>query len=468
MENAEQNKYLGYQKVSKLLLKFSVPCVLSLLISALYNIVDQIFIGNSELGYLGNAATSVVFPITIISLAFAWCFGDGAAAYLSICQGANDTKRVHKFIGGAILASFAASVVFCVLCGIFMNKILFAFGASDATIGLARSYFIIILSAVPVFMLTNTISPIIRADGSPGYSMMLMLTGSIINVVLDPLFIFVFKWGIAGAAWATIIGQIVSFIIALIYFSKSKTFKLRLNSFKTDFKLLGKTVQLGSSTFITQMAIVIISLVCNIMLVKYGRISKYGQDIPIAVIGIAMKVFTIVINIVVGIVLGGQPILGYNYGAKNYKRVKETFNLILISTLIIGILSTLIFELCPQIVINMFGVQTALYDEFAQMTFRIFLALVTFTCTIKMSSVFFQAVGQPSKAAIISLARDIILFIPLVIILPVYMGINGALWAAPIADVIGIIITFAFIHVFFISLNKEVTQTNSAASKKGC
>ncbi|MDR3149245.1 MAG: polysaccharide biosynthesis C-terminal domain-containing protein [Oscillospiraceae bacterium] len=274
MENAEQNKYLGYQKISKLLLKFSVPCVLSLLISALYNIVDQIFIGNSELGYLGNAATSVVFPITIISLAFAWCFGDGAAAYLSICQVANDTKRVHKFIGGAILASFAASVVFCVCCGIFMNKILFAFGASDATIGLARSYFIIILSAVPVFMLTNTISPIIRADGSPGYSMMLMLTGSLINVVLDPLFIFVFKWGIAGAAWATIIGQIASFIIALIYFSKSKTFKLRLNSFKPDFKLLGKTVQLGSSTFITQMAIVIISLVCNIMLVKYGRIFR--------------------------------------------------------------------------------------------------------------------------------------------------------------------------------------------------
>jgi Na+-driven multidrug efflux pump len=181
-----------------------------------------------------------------------------------------------------------------------------------------------------------------------------------------------------------------------------------------------------------------------------------------------MKVFTIVINIVVGIVLDGQPILGYNYGAKNYKRVKETFNLILISTLIIGILSTLIFELCPQIVISMFGVQTALYDEFAQMTFRIFLALVTFTCTIKMSSVFFQAVGQPSKAAIISLARDIILFIPLVIILPVYMGINGALWAAPLADVAGIIITFAFIHVFFISLNKEVTQTNSAAARKDC
>jgi putative MATE family efflux protein len=455
METSDPSKFLGEVKVSKLLLKFSLPCVLSLLISALYNIVDQIFIGNSELGYLGNAATSIVFPITIISLAFAWCFGDGSAAYLSIAQGRQDTRKTHKTIGGALCATFASSIVFVIGCGVFMDDILYAFGASEQSIGLAGDYFTIILAAIPIFMVTNTMSPIIRADGSPGFSLLLMLAGSIINLVLDPLFIFVFHWGIKGAAYATIIGQMASFIIALIYFFRSKTFRLTLKSFLPDFALLGNTAKLGASTFITQMSIVIISLVCNIMLVKYGRLTEYGPDIPIAVIGIAMKVFTIVINIVVGIILGGQPILGYNYGAKRYDRVKETFRLVLISTVIVGVISTLIFELCPQIVINLFGVESELYEEFAQITFRTFLMLITFTCTIKMTSIFFQAVGQPVKAAIISLSRDIVCFVPLVILLPLTMGIKGTLWAAPVADVIGIVITVSFITSFFKSLSRE-------------
>ena len=464
MEKADQSKFLGEDKIEKLLLKFSIPCVLSLLISALYNIVDQIFIGNSELGYLGNAATSIVFPITIISLAFAWCFGDGAAAYLSICQGQKDTRHAHKCIGGAMTATFVAGLLFVLICSLFMDNILFAFGASEATIRLARDYFIIILAATPVYMLMNMMSAVIRADGSPGHSMLLMLVGAVINIVLDPLFIFVFKWGIKGAAYATIIGQIASFLIAVAYFFKSKTFKLTFKSFIPDFKLLGNSMRLGASTFITQMSIVIISLVCNIMLVKYGSISKYGPDIPIAVMGIAMKVFTIVINIVAGMVLGGQPILGYNYGAKKYKRVKETFRLILISTVIVGILSTLVFELCPLAVIHLFGVQTELYDEFAQMAFRTFLALVTFTCVIKMTSIFFQAVGQPVKAAIISLTRDIACFVPLVILLPKAMGIKGTLWAAPVADIIGIIITVYFISAFFKSLDQETDQLETPAA----
>ncbi|MDR3207702.1 MAG: MATE family efflux transporter [Oscillospiraceae bacterium] len=461
MATTDQSGYLGEEKISRLLLKFAIPCVLSLLISALYNIVDQIFIGNSDLGYLGNAATSVVFPITIISLAFAWCFGDGSAAYLSMAQGRKDTQHAHKCVGGAMTASFAAGLLFALVCALFMDSILYAFGASAQTIGLARDYFTIILAAVPLFMVMNTISAVVRADGSPGYSMMLMLTGAVINLVLDPLFIFVCHWGIKGAAWATIIGQIVSFVLALLYFRKSKTFKLTWRSFIPDFALLGNTAKLGASTFITQMSIVVISLVCNIMLVTYGRQSPYGQDIPIAVIGIAMKVFTIVINIVVGIILGGQPILGYNYGAKKYGRVKETFRLIVIATVIVGILSTLIFELCPQIVINLFGVEPGLYDEFAQMTFRTFLALVTFTCAIKMSSIFFQAVGQPVKAAVISLTRDIVCFVPLVILLPLAMGIEGTLWAAPAADIIGIIVTVIFVVSFFKSLSRRSAQTDA-------
>lgn len=468
----EETKFLGEEKVSKLLKKFSIPCILSLLISSLYNIVDQIFIGNSELGYLGNAATTIVFPITIISVAFAWCFGDGAAAFLSLCQGKKDTKDAHKGIGNALGATIIISVIFMIICFTFMNNILFAFGASDATIGLARDYFIIILSAIPFYMIANMLNGVIRADGSPVYSMACTLVGAIINIILDPVFIFGFKLGIKGAAYATIIGQIVSFIISIIYLLKTKTFKIKLESFKVNMHLFWNVTKLGISTFITQMSIVIISLVCNIMLVKYGTISKYGQDIPIAVIGIAMKVFTIVINIVVGIILGGQPILGYNYGAKNYDRVKQTFKLVLILTVIVGVVATLAFEICPQVIISIFGTQSELYNEFAVMTFRIFLCLVTFTCTIKMTSIFFQAVGQPVKAAIVSLVRDIVCFVPLVIILPNFMNIEGVLWAAPIADIIGIIVSLILVVVFFRGLAKGDTKQETKdetikESKKG-
>lgn len=449
------NKYLGKEKVSKLLLKFSIPCILSLLISSLYNIVDQIFIGNSELGYLGNAATSIVFPITIISVAFAWAIGDGSAAFLSLCQGRKDTKNAHIAIGNGILINFIISILFVLLGFIFMDKLLFLFGASEVTLPIAQDYFRIILIFIPVYMMANGMNAIIRADGSPGFSMASTLIGAITNIILDPIFIFAFKWGIAGAAWATVIGQCLSLIVSIIYFTKTKTFKLGWSSFKVNFGIFSNVIKLGVSTFITQMSIVVISLVCNIMLAKYGAMSKYGADIPIAVIGICMKVFTIVINIAVGIILGAQPILGYNYGAKQYDRVKKTFKLALISTIIVGLISMILFELCPSVIIKMFGTESDLYMEFAIKTFRIFLFFIVFTCTIKISSIFFQAVGNPVKASIVSLARDIVLFVPLVIILPKYMGVEGALYAAPIADLIGIIITIILLILFFNKLGKE-------------
>lgn len=458
MEN--DNKYLGKEKVSKLLLKFSIPCILSLLISSLYNIVDQIFIGNSELGYLGNAATSIVFPITIISVAFAWAIGDGSAAFLSLCQGRKDTKNAHIAIGNGILINFIISVIFVILGFLFMNNLLFMFGASETTLPIAQDYFRIILIFIPVYMMANGMNAIIRADGSPGFSMASTFIGAITNIILDPIFIFVFKFGIAGAAWATVIGQCLSLIVSIIYFTRTKTFKISWNSFKMNLGITSNVIKLGISTFITQMSIVVISLVCNIMLAKYGAMSKYGADIPIAVIGICMKVFTIVINIVVGIVLGAQPILGYNYGAKQYERVKKTFKLVMASTVIIGVISMLIFELCPSVIIKMFGTESDLYMEFAIKTFRIFLFFIVFTCIIKVSSIFFQAVGNPIKASIVSLTRDIIFFVPLVIILPIYMGVEGALYAAPIADIIGIIITIILLVLFFKNLgNKENVES---------
>ncbi len=454
MENQENNKFLGSEKISKLLLKFSIPCILSLLISSLYNIVDQIFIGNSELGYLGNAATGVVYPITIIAVAFAWCFGDGAAAYLSLCQGRGDTENSHQGIGNSILVTFIISIIFLILGFIFKDNLLYLFGASKASISLARDYFVIILAAIPIYMLGNSMNAVIRADGSPGFSMLATALGAVINIILDPIFIFPLNMGIKGAAYATIIGQIATLIVSIIYYTRTKTFKLTLNSFKMNFKVFKNIIKLGVSTFITQMSIVIISLVCNLMLAKYGAMSKYGADIPIAVIGITMKVFSIVINIIVGVILGAQPILGYNYGAKNIDRVKETFKKVVVISTIVGVVSTIIFELCPSVIISIFGSNNELYMEFAVLTFRLFLMLVTLTCLIKMISIFFQAVGEPLQAAIVSLARDIVFFVPLVIILPKYIGIKGVLIAGPIADLLGIIITIILVLKFFKKINQ--------------
>lgn len=476
MNQSENSQFLGTEKISKLMLKFSVPCVLSLLVSALYNIVDQIFIGNSELSALGNAATGVVFPIFIIAQAFAWCFGDGCAAYLNICQGRRDTSSAHKAIGTGIVITLLASLVLMAVFFPLKTQLLTLFGASENSIAMAVEYFNIILAFFPIYMLSNMMNAVIRADGSPSWSMASMLLGAIINIILDPIFIFGMHWGMTGAALATILGQCVSLVISLIYFFRTKTFKLTKRSFIPDFKAFFNALKLGTSSFITQMTIVIISLVCNIMLAKYGAMSQYGIDIPIAIIGIESKVFTVVINLVVGIVLGCQPIIGYNIGAKNYDRVKQLYKSILTCTLIIGIASTLLFELAPRAVVGIFGTPTNIpnpedYWIFAEKTFRIFLFLVTFTCTIKMTSIFFQAVGKPAQAVISSMIRDIICFIPLILILPVFLGIEGILFAAPIADFVAMIVAVALTVTFMKSLkpspSQEIAETALKPSKAG-
>lgn len=476
MEKSESSQFLGTEKISKLILKFSVPCLLSLLVSALYNIVDQIFIGNSELSALGNAATGVVFPIFIIAQAFAWCFGDGCAAYLNICQGKKNAQNAHKSIGTGLTVTLLSSLVLMAIFFPCKRRLLTLFGASDNSIGYAIEYFNWILSFFPIYMLSNMFNAVIRADGSPAWSMFSMLAGAITNIILDPVFIFGCKWGMTGAAVATVIGQAVSFVISFIYVFRTKTFQLSWKSLIPDFKEFKGTLQLGASSFITQTTIVVISLVCNIMLAKYGATSKYGVDIPIAIIGIESKVFTVVINLVVGIVLGSQPIISYNMGAKKYDRVKELYRKILLSTVVIGLASTLLFELAPQAVVGMFGSPTNIpnpedYWEFGKKTFRIFLMLVTFTCIIKMTSIFFQAVGKPVRAVIASMIRDIVCFIPLIIVLPLFFGIEGILFAAPTADFLAMIVAVALTVTFMKTL--KITSTEDAGntvikpSKKG-
>lgn len=480
--NGEQNnRYLGEGKLSKLMLKFCIPCVLSLVVSALYNIVDQIFIGNSELSVLGNAATGVVFPIFIIAQAFAWWIGDGCAAYLNICQGRKNSQNAHKAIGTGIVFTVAASLILMAIFYPLQRPLLLTFGATEdvyaesglipGSIDYAIRYFNIILGFFPVFMAMNMMNAVIRADGAPGWSMVSMLAGALTNIALDAAFILGFKWGMEGAAWATVIGQTVSFVISLLYFIfKTKTFKLKLKSFVPDLKEFANPVKLGLSSFITQMTIVIISLVCNIMLLKYGAMSDYGQNIPISLIAIESKVFTVVINIVVGIVLGCQPIIGYNIGAKKLDRIKKLYLYILACTVAVGILFTILFEAAPTAVVAIFGspdpaqVNPEKYWEFGIKVFRIFLMLVTFTCTIKMTSIFFQASGRPVFAIVASLIRDIVCFIPLICVLPIFYGIDGILWAAPFADFIAMIVTVALTVAYFAGFKKE--KAKSAQSER--
>ena len=456
------NKYLGEEKITKLLFKFSLPCILGLLIGALYNIVDQIFIGNSELGYYGNAATGISFPIICVVNAFAWCIGDGAAAYLSICSGRRDSESAHKSVGTGITTTVLIGICLSSISLMFASPLMNLFGASAQTLTIATDYFVIISSFFVFYLLLNVMNSMIRADGSPKYAMIAMLLGALLNIALDPLFIYVFKWGIKGAAWATVIGQIVSFLVCAVYFIKPKSFILTKKSFLIDFKVLKNLVLLGASTFITQVSIAILSLVSNMMLAKYGSLSVYGKDIPISVFNIITKVFTIVLNIIVGIILGGQPIFGYNYGARKFDRVKKTYKIVLFLTIIIGVISTLFFQLFPRIIVSAFGSGNELYFEFAEKTFRIYLSLLIVTCLIKMSSIFFQSIGKPVYSFVSSIIRDIVFYIPLVFILTSALenknpgsGINGIIYAAPIADLMSVFIIVVLTYSFFKSLNKE-------------
>ncbi len=457
-----ENKILGEEKISKLLFRFSLPCVTGLLISAFYNIVDQIFIGNSTLGYLGNAATGISFPIICIANAFAWCVGDGAAAFLSICSGRKDSDSAHKCVGTGLSATIIISVVLSGICLAFQRPLMTLFGASDATLSLAVDYFRIIALFFPIYLMINVMNSMIRADGSPNYAMIAMSVGAVLNIILDPIFIFWLNWGIQGAAIATVIGQTASFVVCVVYFRKPKSFHLTKESFRIDWDVLWTLIQMGGSTFITQISIVVMSLMSNMTLFRYGALSVYGSDIPISVFSIQTKVYTIVNNIVVGIALGGQPILGYNYGAKKMDRVREAYRLILISCLSVGVIATLVFELCPELLIHIFGSGNALYMDFAVKTFRIYLSMSVITCLTKLTSVFFQAIGKSVQAMITSIIRDIVCFVSLTLVLCRVLeaqkpgsGIFGILLAAPLSDIVAGMVVVALTVSFFRSLKNE-------------
>lgn len=460
-QNQTTQNPLGTEKISKLIKQFAIPCIISLVVSSLYNIVDQIFIGQG-VGYLGNAATNIVFPFTVIAMAFSLMVGDGAAAYLSLSLGKNDKESANKGICNGIVISALLGIAFLIFGLIFRENLLKLFGVTEKSYEFAKVYMTYITLGMPFFIITNALNSMIRADGSPSYAMATMLVGAILNMILDPIAIFVFHMGVKGAAIATIIGQVASGIMSVLYLKKFKSVTITKQSLKPEWKMVRKICSLGISSFITQSAITLVLIVINQTLTKYGAESKYGSEIPLSALGIVMKVNQIVNSIVIGLAVGAQPIIGFNFGAQKYDRVLKTYSFAVKVAVAITAIGTLIFQLCPQVIINLFGQENELYNEFAQLCFRIFIALVIFNAFQITSGIFFQAIGNPVKAAILSLSRQIGFLIPAILILPKFFGINGILYAGPTADCLAFIlaVTLVIIEVKKIKLlstnNKEL------------
>lgn len=451
------------EPIGKLIVKFAVPCVISLLVNALYNIVDQIFIGRG-VGYLGNGATNVVFPITIIALAFALLIGDGGAAFLSLKLGEGERESAQKGVGNSIVMVTIAGIIMLVIGLAFLNPIVHLFGATDILLPYALDYGYIIVIGLPFTMISTALNSIIRADGSPQFAMMSMLLGAVINTILDPIFIFYFHMGVQGAAIATIIGQIASFILSILYISRFKTVKVTKSSMRLQSSICRMVLGFGISSFITQISITIVMGVTNNLLTKYGAQSVYGAEIPITAMGIVMKVNQILISILVGIAAGSQPIIGYNYGAGNYKRVKKTLAIAVMAAEIITVIAFVIFQISPMSIVSLFGAEDGLYNEFAVKCFRIFLLFCILNGFQTVAGIYLQAVGKPIKSAIVSLSRQIVFLVPAAIIIPRFIGVEGVLWAGPVADGLAFLLALVLIvfEVIHLKAEKRIIRVKEA------
>lgn len=453
---------LGTENIGRLLVRFSVPGIICMVVNALYNIVDQIFIGRG-VGYLGNGATNVIMPMTVIALALSLMTGDGAAAYLSLKLGAKQPDKAARGVAGAAVVLVMGGVVISVVYHLFLKRLCLLFGATSETLPYALEYGRIISLGIPFSCLCSGLSGIIRADGSPKYSMAGLLTGSAINLICDPLFIFVFHWGIAGAAWATILGQFANAVMCLLYFRRLKTVTLKREYFIPRMKIIGRVWSMGISSFITQMSIVLVMAVSNNLLVKYGAMSRYGAEIPMTTMGITMKVNQIIMAVVIGLSTGAQPIFGYNYGAGNMGRVRKTLKITLITAEIVLCCAFLIFQLAPMAIVNIFGSESELYNEFAVMCLKRFLMLCCINGFQLVSGIFFQAIGKPVFSAVLSLSRQVVFLIPAMIIFPVFMGVEGILWAGPAADATAFLLSVTLLTVNL----KKIRQAENVSEVSG-
>ncbi|MBD5541452.1 MAG: MATE family efflux transporter [Lachnospiraceae bacterium] len=457
------DSFLVKEPVGKLMGKYAVPCIISLLVGALYNIVDQIFIANAAyLGSYGNAANTVVFPLTVVALAIAVMVGDGCCAFVSLSLGKKESQDASKSMGNSILLTVIFSLILCGIYLIFSNQIIAMFGGTvnEETFRHSKEYFFWISLGIPFYMFGQAMNPVIRADGSPKFAMASTLAGAVINIILDPVFIFVFKWGMMGAAVATVIGQIATAVLAVWYLLHTKTVKLSGEDFKLNGEIVRRTLVLGICSFLSQISLVAAMAAINNMIRKYGALDEiFGQEqyaqIPMAVVGIVMKFFQIVISIVVGMAAGCIPIVGYNMGAGLSGRVRDIFTKLLAAEAVVGLLALIIVEFFPTGLIGIFGAanESVYYTDFAVKAFRIYLCMVVFACVNKAAFIFLQAMGKAVASTMLSMVREIIFGVGFALLLPVFFGLDGVLYSMPVSDILTFIISAVIIASTYKQLN---------------
>lgn len=456
MEDKGRNP-LGTEKINSLIAKFAIPSIIAMLVSALYNIVDQIFIGR-YVGMLGNAATNVAFPLNTICVAIALLCGIGGAANFNLSLGRGDKEKAEKYAGNTISLMFILGIILFVLVSLFLKPFMIAFGATDKVLDYALTYTGITSIGFIFLILTTGGSNLIRADGSPTYSMICTLTGAIINTVLDAIFVTQLDMGIEGAAWATVIGQVVSAIMVIVHLVNFKTLHISLVSLRPSWRYCKGIISLGATPSINQIAMMVVQIVMNNLLTYYGSLSHYGSDIPLACAGIIAKVNMVFFSFVIGLSQGMQPISSFNYGAKNYNRVEETYKKSIKVATAMAIIAFLCFQLIPRQIISIFGSGSEEYFLFAEKYFRIFLFFTFLNGIQPITSTFFTTIGKPKKGIFLSLTRQVIFLLPLLIILPMIFGIDGIMFSAPIADFIAAILSILFARSEFRNmkiLNKE-------------
>lgn len=436
---------LYYEKIYKLLFKFGTPSIISMLVGALYNIVDQIFIGQG-VGINGNAATNVAFPLTTICVSISLFLGLGGASSYSLLLGRGEREKATTIIGNTISLAFIFSIILTIIVKVFVKKIMYMFGSTEEVLSYAIKYSSITSTGFLPFIFSSMMSHIIRADGSPRYSMMSVLSGAIANTILDPIFIFYFKMGIAGAALATIIGQFISFALTFKYIFKMKNITLNKESFLLKINNVIKIFTLGLSGGFNQLAMMAVQITMNNVLSYYGNQSIYGGNIPLAVSGIIIKINMIIMAFIIGTGQGSQPIIGFNYGARNYKRVIDTYKLSVFITTMMAIIASILFQLFPRQIVSMFGDGSELYFSFAEEYMRIYMLFMVVNGVQPVTGSFFTSIGKAFKGAFIAMTRQIIFLLPLIIILPKIFGIDGVMYAGPIADAMALIVTILFIR----------------------
>ncbi len=464
----EKTNFLAEEKIGKLMAKYAVPCVISLLVGALYNIVDQIFIAQADyLGSFGNAANTVVFPLTVIALAVAVMIGDGCCAFVSLSLGRKEPADASKSAGNAIVLTVCSSLALMIIYLVFNEQIVVMFGGTvnEQTFEYSKEYFMWISFGLPFYMFGQAMNPVIRADGSPKFAMLSMLSGAFVNIILDPIFILALKWGMAGAAIATVLGQIVTAVLAAVYLFNTKTVSISKSDFLPSKRIIRKTLALGLCSFLSQISLVAAMAAINNMIRKYGALDEiFGQEqyaqIPMAVVGIVMKFFQIVISVVVGMAAGCIPIVGYNMGTGDKTRVKGLFTRLIVAEGIVGAIAFIVVEFFPNALIGIFGSanESVYYSEFAVRAFRVYLCMIVFACVNKAVFIFLQAMGKAVPSTLLSVLREIVFGVGFALVLPLFFGLDGVLYSMPAADILTAVVSLIIIVRTYKQLNTDKAE----------